>query len=236
MNYKFISLLGISVLLFSSLIFPSQLTPASAHISRTFGDYTIQVGWDDEPVYTGLSNMVFVAVKKGSEDNMQPVINALKDVQIMIKYGTVTKELDFVPSETENGAYVSPVIPTRVGTYSLVLKGAVEGQTVDSEIALDDVHSISELNFPQSGSSGDEGANLGQVSSTLNQLVNDIEDAKMQSNHASQSVISAVDTFNDVKAANDGLYLISMTGIGIAIAGVIIAILAINKNKVSQKI
>lgn len=230
-NHRIVTLIGVSILLFSCLVFPLVLKQASAHISREFGDYTVQIGWDDEPVYSGLSNMAYVAVKKGSGDNVEPVINALKDVQILVKYGTVTKELDFVPSEKENGAYVAPIIPTRVGSYSLVFKGSVEGQVIDSEIPLDDVHSITELNFPQASSGGEDAANLGQVSSTLAQLANDIEDAKMKSDQASQSVLSAVDSFKDAKNANDKLYLISMTGIGIGIAGVVIAIIAINKNK-----
>lgn len=232
MRNRLLILTGLSILiLLSCSISPFVIKPASAHITRTFGNYIVEVGWNDEPVYTGLMNEIQVTIKKGSGDSAKPVINALKDMQVSIKYGTVTKQLDFVPSQTEDGQYVSPVLPTRVGSYSLVLKGTVESQSIDSEIPLDDVESVSKLNFPESGSSGDNSANLGQISSTLSQLTNDIEEAKKNSDAASQSVMDAAKSFQDVKNNNDKLYLISMTGIGIGIAGVVIAVIAITRNK-----
>jgi len=109
------------LLLLATIVFASPISvkPAEAHITKVFGNYLVQVGWDNEPVYTGLMNAPQVTIKKGSGDNAKPVINALKNMQISVKYGGVIKPLDFLPSSTVDGQYHAPLIPTRVGTYSL---------------------------------------------------------------------------------------------------------------------
>jgi hypothetical protein len=222
------------LLLLATIVFVSPLSvkPAEAHITKVFGNYLVQIGWDNEPVYTGLMNAPQVTIKKGSGDSATPVINALKNMQISVKYGGVSKPLDFLPSSTVDGQYHAPLIPTRVGTYSLVFKGMVEGQAIDTEIPLDDVASIDALNFPSStGSSSDNSASVGQISSLANQLTNDIEEAKNSADTAAKSVSNVAQSFQEIKDTTDKLYMISMTGIGIGIAGIVIAVIAINKNK-----
>lgn len=213
------------------LISPLSVQPAEAHITKIVGNYLIEIGWDKEPSYTGLENAVQVTIKKGSGDSAKPVINALKDMQISVKYGGVTKPLDFLPSSTVDGQYDAPIIPTRVGTYNLVFKGTIEGQSIDTEIQLDDVASADALNFPQSTGSTSDNANVGQVGTVLNQLTNDIEEAKNNADAAAKSVSNVAQSFQQVKDTTDKLYMIAMTGIGIGIAGIVIAVIAINKNK-----
>ena len=220
--------------LVATIVFVSPLgvKPAEAHITKVYGNYLVQVGWDNEPVYTGLVNAAQVTIKKGSGDAAKPVINALKDLQISVKYGSVTKPLDFLPSNTVDGQYHAVLIPTKVGTYSLVFSGTVEGQAVDDEIPLDDVASVDTLNFPPStGSSQDATANVGQLDTLVNQLTSDIEDAKNNADASSKSVSNVVQSFQQVKDTTDKLYMISMTGIGIGIAGIVIAVIAITRNR-----
>ena len=211
---------------------PFGIKPAEAHITKVFGNYLVEIGWDNEPAYTGLVNGAQVTIKKGSGDAAQPVINALKDLQISVKYGTVTKPLDFLPSSTVDGQYHAVLIPTRIGTYSLVFAGTVEGQAINAEIPLDDVASVDSLNFPpSSGSSSSDTTNMGQVGTLINQLTSDIEDAKNNADAASKSVSNVVQSFQQVKDTTDRLYMIGMTGIGIGIAGIVIAVIAITRNK-----
>ena len=224
---------SVLLLLVATIVFVSPLSvkPAEAHITKVFGNYLVQVGWDNEPVYTGLVNAAQVTIKKGSGDSAKPVIDALKNMQISVKYGGVTKPLDFLPSSTVDGQYTAPLIPTRVGTYSLVLVGNVEDQAIDTEISLDDVASVDTLNFPPSTGSSANNANVGQVGTVLNQLTNDIEEAKNNADAAAKSVSNVAQSFQQVKDTTDKLYMISMTGIGIGIAGIVIAVISITRNK-----
>ncbi|MDE1841907.1 hypothetical protein [Candidatus Nitrosotalea okcheonensis] len=223
-------------LVIATVIFvsPISVKPAEAHIVKVYGNYIVEVGWDNEPAYTGLTNGAQVIIKQGSGDSATPVINALQNLQISVKYGSVTKPLDFLPSSVVDGQYHAILIPTRVGTYSLVLKGSVGNQTIADEILLDDVSSIDTLNFPQSaGSSSSTSVNMDQMGTVINQLTSDIEDAKNNADAASKSVSNVVQSFQQVKDTTDKLYMISMTGIGIGIAGIVIAVIAVTRNKQS---
>ena len=225
---------SVILLLVATIVFASPIVvkPAEAHITKVVGSYQFEIGWDNEPAYTGLVNAVQVTIKKGSGDSATPVINALKNLQISIKYGGVTKPLDFLPSGTVDGQYDGPLIPTRVGSYSVVIKGTIDTQNVDIEVSLDDVSSVDTLNFPPStGSTTETPANIGQIGTLVNQLTNDIEEAKSNSDAAAKSVSNVVQSFQQVKDTTDKLYMISMTGIGIGIAGIVIAVISINRNK-----
>jgi hypothetical protein len=230
MKTRIVALATISILIL--LVFsnsPFVIKPASAHITKVFGNYLVTVGWQNEPTYAGLLNAPIVEVKKGSGDSAKPVINALANMQISIKYGSVTKQLDFVPDSTVDGEYVSPLIPTKVGSYSLIMKGTIEDQSIDTEIPLDDVASVDTINFPQADSSGS--SNIGQVGTIINQLTSDIEDAKSSAKSAAQSVANVGKSFQEVKDTTDKLYMISMAGIGIGVAGIVIAVFAISRQR-----
>ena len=69
-----------------------------------------------------------------------------------------------------------------------------------------------------------------QVSqNVINQLESDINDAKNSANNAVQSYSKVAQSFQDVKNTTDALYMISLTGIGIGVAGVVIAVIALNR-------
>lgn len=211
------------------------LQPASAHITKAFGNYLVEVGWLEEPPLTGQINHVIVVVVKGSHlDTGKPVINALANLQLSIKYGNAVKQLDFLPSTTTNGEYDATVTPTKTGQYSLVMNGKVEDQDVSGEIPLDEVLSSDTLNFPQVGSSASN-TNMQDISSKLgtilSQLTSDINDAKNSADVAAKGYADVSKSFGDVKDTTDRLYMISMTGIGIGIAGVVIAVIAVTRNK-----
>ncbi|MGI0046706.1 MAG: hypothetical protein ACREBB_05910, partial [Nitrosotalea sp.] len=63
----------------------------------------------------------------------------------------------------------------------------------------------------------------------INQLTNDISDAKNTANNAAQSYAKVAQSFQEVKNTTDVLYVISMTGIGIGAAGVVIAVIALTR-------
>jgi len=65
----------------------------------------------------------------------------------------------------------------------------------------------------------------------INQLTSEINDAKNTADNAAQSYSRVAQSFQEVKDTTDRLYMISMTSIGIGIAGIVIAMIAITKNK-----
>src|SRR5918912_1948735 len=145
-----IVVLVLTVLLIFSF---SNAKTAYAHITKNFGNIQVEVGWSNEPPLVGELNNVIVQVNQTSGKNTQtPVINALANMDIVVKYGGVTKPLDFVPSEQAEGLYNGQMIPTRVGSYSLVLNGTIQDQKIiNAEIPLDLVESKQKLNFPDAG-------------------------------------------------------------------------------------
>lgn len=232
MNSKIpiLSLMCVLVLLAFSPLHPQQ---AFAHISKSFGNYIVEVGWNNEPALTGQINAVQVTVVKGSHvDTGQPVINALANMTTSVKFGTITKQIDFLPSPTVNGQYLSSLVPTKTGTYSLVLSGTIEGQSVNTEIPLDEVGSIDTISFPQSGggSGGSDNAAISaQLGTIVNQLTSDITDAKNSVNTAAQSYQAAAKSIQDQKDATARVYMISMVGIGLGTAGIVIAVVSITR-------
>src|SRR5215208_1345741 len=164
---KFIVMALMFAVLFLITVFISNThVPVYAHISETFGNFTVDVGWSNEPPLLGEINNAIVQVNKGTENSYTPVRNALAGMYILVKYGGVTKTLDFEPSEQSAGLYEAKMIPTRLGSYSLVLNGTIQEQSivnslvsngtiqeqsiVNAAISLDDVEGKHKLSVPDS--------------------------------------------------------------------------------------
>jgi hypothetical protein len=224
---------------------------AYAHITKNFGNIQVEIGWGNEPPLVGLLNNAIVQVNQTSGKNTQtPVINALANMDIDVKYGGVTKPLDFVPSEDTEGLYNGQLIPTRPGTYSLVLNGTIQNQKINAEIPLDLVESTQKLNFPDAGgpSSGGIGTTSSGVSNTaaasnnigpqlqgiVSQLANDIDSTKSSIDTLTKSNADTQKAIQDLKATNGRLYMIAMSGIGAGVAGIVIAAAALSRRKVLE--
>jgi len=124
------SALIICVLTVLLLLHNAIINQASAHITKKFGNIQIQVGWSDEPPLTGLLNNVIIGVNQTNGKIQTPIINALANMNLLVKYGGVTKSLDFLPSPAIDGLYLGKMIPSRVGSYSVVLNGTIQGQKI----------------------------------------------------------------------------------------------------------
>ena len=205
----------------------------------------MQVGWNDEPPLTGQLNNVIVGVNQTSGKTQTPIINALSDLNILVKYGGVTKTLDFLPSPTTDGLYLGQIIPTRIGSYYLVLNGTVQGQKISSQLPLDLVDSSQKLAFPDTGgSSGVNGAAVGGSSTTttnnigpqlqgiVSQLANQIDSVKGITGAVAKSNAETLKSIQDVKNSADTSYMIGMVGIGAGVAGIIIAAIALSRRGV----
>jgi hypothetical protein len=236
MNFIIIPLIAAMLLLITVFV-SSTSVPVYAHISKTLGNFTVEVGWSNEPPLVGEINNAIVQVNKGTESNSTPVRNALAEMYILVKYGGVTKTLDFKPSEESAGLYQAEMIPTRLGSYSLLLNGTLQGQNIiNAEIPLDDVESKQKLSFPDSGNLG-EGTNTNtpassigaEVERILSQLTNDIDVTKGDMDILAKNNADMQKSVQDVKKTADRSYMIGITGMGVGVAGIIIAAVAFSR-------
>ncbi|HET6807639.1 MAG TPA: hypothetical protein VFH28_01120 [Nitrososphaera sp.] len=208
----------------------SNLPYAFAHETKQFGNINIEVGWADEPSLAGQLNTVTVGISNASDD--KPVPNAVAQLQATMKKGGQTKALDLLPQEQE-GLYGAQVIPAQIGQYELVLMGSVSGQSINGSIPLDDVADPKLLTFPATGGLDNQvtsGA-IDQLKRAMIDLSSQVDEAKAtadQTNLATQNMASSVQS---IKASADGAYMFSIIAVGIGLAGVAIAVIALSRRE-----
>lgn len=236
-NFTFFSSSLISIILVGAIVFLYYNSdPAYGHITKQFGLIEVEVGWSNEPSLVGELNNVIVDVNKTtSAGNSTAVINALANINIIIKYGGVTKQLDFEPSEQAEGLYQAKLIPTRIGSYGLVLNGTIEGQKIaNAEIPLDEVEGKQKLSFPDSSNAEvtSTNTNIGSnVQGIISQLANDIDSTKSSLDTLAKNDANTQKSIQDIKNSNDRAYMIGMTGIGAGVAGIVIAAVALSNKR-----
>jgi hypothetical protein len=213
-----------------------------AHISNEYGNITIQAGWDQEPPLVDEINDIVVGVTRESDlgnSSAIPVRNALADMNIMAKYGGVTKSLDFVPSQEQEGWYEAKILPTRIGSYSLALNGTIQDQPISDEVQIEDVESKQTVSFPEANSVGSDSStdvtntNLlnGQISNILNQITNDINNIRDDIGTLAESNSNIQEGIQDVKDIADRSYMLAITAIGVGAAGILIAAAALVRTR-----
>jgi len=165
----FTSILAIIVLTSISSI---NLNPAYAHITKQFGNISLEVGWTDEPPLAGQLNSAIIVVEKVvTGGNSTPINNALSQIDIAVKYGGITKPLDFGPSEQAEGGYEAKIIPTRIGSYSLAMNGSIQGQNITNvEIPLDEVEGTQMFSFPDRESTSSDTGNAQTTTGSNNNI------------------------------------------------------------------
>lgn len=211
--------------LIAAFVFFTSYTHVSfAHTSKTFGNTTIEIGWLTEPPLASDLNTVTVQVNNESNGEQSPVLNALANLTISAKYGTISKPLDFQPSPTTDGGYEAKILPTRVGPYILVAQGDVKGQKVDGEFKIEDVESKSIFSFPDSSIDTTSSNNQNeQVQDAINKLSNDIQKGNDDLNMSRKEMTDIQESIVSLHRDSGISYLILLTALGIGIAGVVLA-------------
>lgn len=217
-----IFVIGIFLLTSVTLVIIPQTS--FAHISKTFGNTTIEVGWLSEPPLAGDLNSITLQVNKEISGEQTAVANALTNLTLSVKSGTITKVLDFQPSPTTDGGYEGMVLPTRVGPYSLVVQGDVKGQKVDGELKIEDVESKSIFSFPDSSIDTAHTNNINQqVQDGISKLSNDIQKGRDDLNMSQNKVLDVEHSVEKLQANSGTSYLVLLTTLGISIAGIVMA-------------
>jgi hypothetical protein len=101
----------------------------SAHEHREVGEYSIEVGFLEEPVYTGDKSglELFVAHHESEE----PVEGLEETLSAEVTFGDETRELEISAVFGEPGAYRSLFFPTAAGSYTFHITGDIEGTAID---------------------------------------------------------------------------------------------------------
>jgi outer membrane murein-binding lipoprotein Lpp len=219
--------LVLTLLVSSNTVLPH----AFAHQTMNFGGINIEVGWADEPSLAGQLNTITVGISNASDD--KPVPNAVGQLQATIKKGSETKALDLLPQEQE-GLYGAQIIPGQIGQYQLVLKGTVNGQSINGTIPLDDVSDPKQLTFPSTGGSENSQLTSGiidQVSTAITDLSTQVDAAKASADQAQQAAQNATQSAQSIKASADGAYMFATIAVGIGVAGIAIAVIALSRRE-----
>lgn len=215
------------------LVFSGSHYNAYAHITKRFGNVTLEVGWVNEPSIVGELDSVTIQVQKGPQGKLQPVFNALGNVTTSIKYGTLMKNLDFVPSEIADGLYEAKTIPTRSGSsYAMVLNGGIEGQNINAEIALDNVESRQTFSFPDSSTAdtSPSGSNLGpKLQGLLSQLSNTVQNMQSGLDQMGKDVQNTKSSIGSLAGDLNKTYFIAFSSVGVGLSGIIIAAYSLSR-------
>src|SRR6266542_1687591 len=134
--------------------------PASAHEERKIGKYNVEVGFGDEPAYTGDKNSVVMFL---NDANDKPVVDLGDTLKVDITTGTstddtqklsMTMQPNFeVGGDGTPGDYRAWFIPTAPGPYTFHFTGSIKGQKVDekftsSPTTFDEVQDPAKVEFP----------------------------------------------------------------------------------------
>jgi hypothetical protein len=208
----------VATLSFVALLFSVGLvSQAFAHTTVEVEPYEIEVGWGVEPPVVGFRNdFVFDISEPGETVGLKVGIkNAFKNLEVTAKFGGVTKILD-IGSDPRPGHYFSHVIPTKTGSYSIQLKGEINGVVVDVDIPVEDVESTAVLDFPpSSGSSSDQ--DVVALKSAVSSLQQDV---------------SSIKSGSGIEVSSEGAaYDFAILGLSIAAAAIILAVIALIKRK-----
>jgi len=203
---------------FIVLLFGLTLVPAFAHTTVEVEPYEIEVGWGTEPPVVGFRNaFVFDISEPGETEGVSVgVKNAFNNLEVTAKFGGVTKVLD-IGSEARAGHYFSNVIPAKTGTYSIILKGEIQGTLVDVEVPIEDVEPTSILDFPPTGGSPSN-QDVSSLKAALSSLQQEVSSIKSGSGI-------------EVKSDTGKSYDFAVLGLSIASAAIILAVISLVKRK-----
>ena len=206
------------LLAFLLVILVTGFSSALAHKTVTVEQYDIEVGWRDEPPLVSQQNaIVFAITTEEGEGVTSGVTNAFRDLEATVRSGSVTKTLDIL-SDTRPGHYYAKIIPTKVGSLLVELRGTINGVEINEDISVEDVENIDILAFPPTSTSGLP--DLAQLKNAMSSIQKDVTELK--------SKMGSVGT-GDVDLSKS--YDFAVFGIALGAAGVILAVIAMIKRK-----
>jgi len=115
------------LIVFILLLGPS--ISALAHGTTQVGDYELEIGFLNEPVYQDVPNGLDLIV---TNTKTNEAVNGLENnLQVEIIHGASKKTLELAPQDGVDGAYTADVIPTETGDYTWHIFGKINNTPVD---------------------------------------------------------------------------------------------------------
>lgn len=244
LTFSFLFLSGIV-----SLCYLQPLPATFGHTTTQFENIIIETGWSTEPPLVDEMNNIIIVVNRQNEqanntsqNSLIPVRNALSQMDVMIKYGGITKQLNFVPSLETSGGYEASIIPSRIGSYSIILNGTIADQTINAEIDIEDTEGKQSLIFPPiedstagGGANAQDGAEpsiIGSdIRSILSGLENNIRTNVENTSAIMNNTIRLQESLNEQITYLNSLYMISVSSIGISIGAILISGFILKKRR-----
>lgn len=190
---------------------------AWAHGDHAQGDLSIVVGFAVEPAYAGQPNAVELTI---THDGAPVTDLAAAGLTIDVSLGDAATTLETAPAFEIGewgipGVYTASFIPTEPGAYTFRVRGDVDGEDVDFEMAagpetFSEVIDPAEAAFPPNA--GPSTADLAAA----------VEAARTRADDAATAATEATDAVATARA-------FGIAGIVLGAAGVVIALVAVRK-------
>ena len=127
---------------------------------------------------------------------------------------------------------MTDIIPSKLGTYSLNLRGVIGTQSINNNIQIEEVEDAKKLTFPISeGSSNLE--NIGkQITPIMKDLANQIDETKEEINTTKEIIQKMNDDDNTMKSEIERTNLLSYIAIALSISTII---LIVSRGKIKKR-
>ncbi|MFB5614911.1 MAG: hypothetical protein ACE5RI_07420 [Candidatus Nitrosomaritimum yanchengensis] len=191
---------------------------AFGHTVDSVGDYRLEIGWMNEPVVSGETNGIELYVsplEPGLSLEEQEFKNGVSGLEKYLKMQLVLKDekitLPLSPDHNIPGKYYAFVNPTVSGYYQANILGNIGDTTVSLSMHPPKVDERAYIEFPESSDL------------TLNQLIDGHTAVVGEVNDLKES-IAKIENSNSEN-------IIGYLGIGLGIAGIVIASISLGKSQ-----
>lgn len=124
----------------------------AAHDAHTVGAYRLEIGWGEEPAFSGVRNAVVVDVTEAKGG--APVIDLDGgSLSVEVSFGAERMVLPLQQAFDRRHEFRAWLIPTRAGTFTFHITGRIRNQPIDitsscSDKTFDCVVDESQIQFP----------------------------------------------------------------------------------------